>query len=467
MAAQGANNGNGASRIGDMSELLGLSKLQEVLQSLAEEQAKVDATQEKQDEKISAASTRLDTLEQGLQEVTLTLVPELQRQLENIQEQCKAVEEATRKLRDQEAQLSSQSARVALLEKQVNERLASLEGKVSGIELKEEERYTEVKLAIASVQEGQTLQAEEIKAAEAARHEALQEERRRQQEAEALRESERAQLEAQLAQQVSLAWPLSDALAVDQALTEPELRGAALFSYEERGRQSTFESLYPPVKRSDWEADYVRDDMADHGQWEAQMDYDVARKQRRDMQKQAKNSMKAAVIAEEEFEDMQKKELALRDKMLQARSLAKKQEDVITALKAKQNWQEESLKWVEEDIKYGKGEIKKFEKAIKTVGQKIKEKEKRIEAVKHNHSPQKKAAFSAQEVQEMASRLQRLKKILQNKKAALKATRKKFQNLRKQELKAEKKLQQEETKQDQTGAQSDVLSSIWNRFGWS
>ena len=25
-------------------------------------------------------------------------------------------------------------------------------------------------------------------------------------------------------------------------------------------------------------ADYVRDDMADHGQWEAQMDYDVARR---------------------------------------------------------------------------------------------------------------------------------------------------------------------------------------------
>eukprot|EP00439_Symbiodinium_sp_Y106_P069027 s1784_g11.t2 len=408
MAAQGANNGNGASRIGDMSELLGLSKLQEVLQSLAEEQAKVDATQEKQDEKISAASTRLDTLEQGLQEVTLTLVPELQRQLENIQEQCKAVEEATRKLRDQEAQLSSQSARVALLEKQVNERLASLEGKVSGLELKGEERYTEVKLAIASVQEGQTLQAEEIKAAEAARHEALQEERRRQQEAESLRESERAQLEAQLAQQaaclrvlVSLAWPLSNALAVDQALAEPETlariqrlptlapTASCLSRGCDRGRQSTLESLnlglgtrscwwfafcvlYPPVKRSDWEADYVRDDMADHGQWEAQMDYDVARKQRRDMQKQAKNSMKAAVIAEEEFEDIQR------------------------ALPS----------WKHEDIKYGKGEIKKFEKelredAIKTVGQKIKEKEKRIEAMKHNHSPQKKAAFSAQEVQDM------------------------------------------------------------------
>lgn len=150
------------------------------------------------------------------------------------------------------------------------------------------------------------------------------------------------------------------------------------------------ESLYPPVKSSDWEADYVRDDIADHGQWEAQMDYDVARKQRRDMQKQAKNSMKAAVIAEEEFEDMQKQELVLRDKMLQARSLAKKQEDVITALKAKQNWQDESLKWIEEDIKYGKGEIKKFQKAIKTVGQKIKEKEKRIEAMKHSHSSQKK-----------------------------------------------------------------------------
>ena len=64
---------------------------------------------------------------------------------------------------------------------------------------------------------------------------------------------------------------------------------------------------------------------------------------------------------------MQKKELALRDMMLQescdstwpcqperevscsqARSLAKKQEDVITALKAKQNWQKESLKWIEE-----------------------------------------------------------------------------------------------------------------------
>lgn len=227
------------------------------------------------------------------------------------------------------------------------------------------------------------------------------------------------------------------------------------------------ESLYPPVKSSDWEADYVRDDIADHGQWEAQMDYDVARKQRRDMQKQAKNSMKAAVIAEEEFEDMQKQELVLRDKMLQARSLAKKQEDVITALKAKQNWQDESLKWIEEDIKYGKGEIKKFQKAIKTVGQKIKEKEKRIEAMKHSHSPQKKAAFSAQEVQEMASRLQRLKKILQKRKATLKATRKKFKNLRKQELQAEKKLQQEQKKQDQTGAQSDVLSSIWNRFGWS
>eukprot|EP00439_Symbiodinium_sp_Y106_P068611 s1784_g11.t1 len=386
MAAQGANNGNGASRIGDMSELLGLSKLQEVLQSLAEEQAKVDATQEKQDEKISAASTRLDTLEQGLQEVTLTLVPELQRQLENIQEQCKAVEEATRKLRDQEAQLSSQSARVALLEKQVNERLASLEGKVSGLELKGEERYTEVKLAIASVQEGQTLQAEEIKAAEAARHEALQEERRRQQEAESLRESERAQLEAQLAQQaaclrvlVSLAWPLSNALAVDQALAEPE----TLARIQRLPTLApTASCLYPPVKRSDWEADYVRDDMADHGQWEAQMDYDVARKQRRDMQKQAKNSMKAAVIAEEEFEDIQR---AL-PSWKHARSLAKKQED--------------------EDIKYGKGEIKKFEKelredAIKTVGQKIKEKEKRIEAMKHNHSPQKKAAFSAQEVQDM------------------------------------------------------------------
>ncbi|CAE7438934.1 Tmem131 [Symbiodinium natans] len=415
-------------------------------------------------------------------QVTLTLVPELQRQLENIQEQCKAcirvwcyaacriilteallaVEEAMRKLRDQEAQLTSQSARVALLEKQVNERVASLEGKVSSLELKEEERYTEVKLAIANVQEGQ---AEEIKAAEAvvARREALEEERRRQQEeAEALRESERAQLEAQLAQQ---ARGSEESLG---KLLRIQLDEAAIQRYEEGGQgQLMFDSLYPPGSGPDWEADYVKDDTADHGQWDAQMHYDAARKQRRDLQKQAKNSLKAAVIAQEEFEDMQKKELQLRDKMIQARALAKKQEGVISTLKAKQNWQEESVKWVKEDIKYGKGQVKKLQEAIQVVGNRIKAKEQQIEAMKLGNSQKKKAAFTAHEVQEMATRLHRLQKILQKRKATLKATKQKVQKLRKQELQAQEKLQKEEKKQAQSDVQSEVLSSIWSRFGWS
>ena len=35
---------------------------------------------------------------------------------------------------------------------------------------------------------------------------------------------------------------------------------------------------------------------------------------------------------------------------LQARALAKKQEGVISTLKAKQNWQEESVKWVKDPL---------------------------------------------------------------------------------------------------------------------
>ncbi|CAJ1331479.1 unnamed protein product [Effrenium voratum] len=97
-----AANGNGASKIGDMSELLGLTKLQEVLQNLAEEQAKVDVSQGEQDEQIAVALQRLSLLEQGFQEVK-TLVPDLQSQLEAVREQTKALEEATRQLREQEA----------------------------------------------------------------------------------------------------------------------------------------------------------------------------------------------------------------------------------------------------------------------------------------------------------------------------------------------------------------------------
>eukprot|EP00438_Fugacium_kawagutii_P019730 Skav213559 [mRNA] locus=scaffold263:145857:152018:+ [translate_table: standard] len=94
-----AANGNGAtSKIGDMSELLGLSKLQEVLRGLAEEQAKVDVVQKQQDEQVSTALQRLSVVEASSE-----VLPQIQRQLEAVQEQTKALEEATRQLREQEA----------------------------------------------------------------------------------------------------------------------------------------------------------------------------------------------------------------------------------------------------------------------------------------------------------------------------------------------------------------------------
>ncbi|CAE7174795.1 Tmem131 [Symbiodinium pilosum] len=267
----------------------------------------------------------------------------------------------------------------------------------------------------------------------------------------------------------SATWRLAKSLAIEEVFAEPELADVAVHGLEGTRSQMVVESVYPPLRpAAGWEADYVKDDAVD-GQWDGQAGYDEARQQRYELQKEAKKSLRAAVVAEEKYEDMQKKELKLRDKMLQARSLAKKQLDIVRALEDKQNWQKESLKWLEEDIKYGKGQIKKFEKAIKVLATKIEAKEKQMDAIKHTSSPKKKAAFTAQEVQEMASRLQRLQKILQKRKATLKATRKKFKKLREEELKAEKKLQHEEKKQSQKGGavESKVLSSIWNSLGWS
>eukprot|EP00434_Breviolum_minutum_P018791 symbB.v1.2.016575.t1/scaffold1253.1/size128728/2 len=218
LASVMAANGNGAaSKLGDMSDLLGLSKLQEVLQNLVEEQAKVDAVQKQQDEQVSTALRRLVVMEASCE-----VLPQLQRQLENVQEQTKALEEASRQLREQEAQLSSQAARLTLLEKQVpcgwntrpihqairlaatevNDRLTSLESKVARLENTEEDHYTEVKAALVSIREGNE-RAAEVQAEEEARRKAREEELRRQEEeAEEQRRQEREALEEQLAMQV-------------------------------------------------------------------------------------------------------------------------------------------------------------------------------------------------------------------------------------------------------------------------
>eukprot|EP00435_Cladocopium_sp_Y103_P053210 s268_g17.t1 len=371
-----AANGNGAiSKIGDMSELLGLSKLQEVLQNLAEEQAKVDVVQKQQDEQVSTALQRLAVVE-----ATCETLPQIQHQLQAVQEQTKALEEATRQLREQEAQLSSQAARLTLLEKQVNDRLASLESKVVRLETSEENHYTEVKAALVSIREGNE-RAAEVQAQEDARRKAREEEERRQEEAaEEQRRREREALEVQLAEQgcgstqkrsmghchwavvVLLTCRLVAALSSDRTKwrdNEPKDQVERSFLSSKSG--------YPKFTSEDWEADLIKDGDSDGGAWEAQVDYDNTLKQHHDLEEEAQKFLEKSQIAKKEYEDAQKKELKLRDKMVKAFGLAKQQKNTIEALETKQTYQEEALKWVQEDVKYGQSQVQKYEEDIKEV----------------------------------------------------------------------------------------------------
>ncbi|CAE8647892.1 unnamed protein product, partial [Polarella glacialis] len=158
MAAQGASNGHGANKIGDMSDLLGLSKLQEVLQTLAADQAKADTANQAQEAVMVAATEKIKLLDIEFAQVT-TRCQELQRQLDLMSQQNKVVEEAQKRLSSQEAQLGNTVARLALLEKQVEQRLTSLESKVGLTEETEEQRYGEVKAEILALRLGQNLRA--------------------------------------------------------------------------------------------------------------------------------------------------------------------------------------------------------------------------------------------------------------------------------------------------------------------
>lgn len=177
-----AQNGHGANKIGDMGDFLsGSSKAQQ----------------------LDTVFEKMSYLEHGLHEATARLIPEVQRQIDILAAQSKGFEEAQRRIRSQEAQLTSQVARLALLEKQVDDRIAALEGKVGKLEEIEEQRYGEVKAELLGLRLGQTLRApgpsaDEQRSAEETRHRAAETERQMKEAAAAERQRQRQELEAKL-----------------------------------------------------------------------------------------------------------------------------------------------------------------------------------------------------------------------------------------------------------------------------
>lgn len=154
-------------------------------------------------QQLDTAFEKMSYLEHGLHEATARLIPEVQRQIDILAAQSKGFEEAQRRIRSQEAQLTSQVARLALLEKQVDDRIAALESKVGKLEDIEEQRYGEVKAELLGLRLGQTLRApgpspDEQRSAEETRRRAAETERQMKEAAAAERQRQRQELEAKL-----------------------------------------------------------------------------------------------------------------------------------------------------------------------------------------------------------------------------------------------------------------------------
>ncbi|CAJ1413107.1 unnamed protein product [Effrenium voratum] len=220
----------------------------------------------------------------------------------------------------------------------------------------------------------------------------------------------------------------------------------------------------PEMPDADWEADLVKDD-SDDGKWAAQMDYEVPQKTHGDLEKEVKQALEAAKVAENAYEESQKKELRLRDKMVQATAMAKKKSDEIASLESQLVWQEESIQWVKEDIKYGESQVKKYKKAIKELEAEIKSKQARIRAISGTNSTNM-AKEGQAEMEEMVSRSKKLRAVLAKRQAALKATQRREEELQAEEKSARSGLTAEARLVE---GESPTQASVWSRlrhFAW-